>query len=170
MPFHIALTLLLEGANQCIVWARVYESATAAVEKVVKAAEEVLADDPTSQKVSDSIKDIIEPFLQKYQPLDVLEAWESVKELLADIASFPDSFWEDPDESTKEHFDADTTELLNTMVNAVYNAFEITPPEEEKGTTQPEYQQSEIAMSIVRRFILIVSYFLLKPHHHLDDN
>ncbi|XXG98874.1 hypothetical protein Hte_005204 [Hypoxylon texense] len=158
LPFHIALTLLLEGANQCIVWARVYESATAAVEKVVKAAEEVLADDPTSQKVSDSIKDIIEPFLQKYQPLDPLEAWESVRDLLGEIASIPDSFWKDPDESTKEHFDADTTELLNTMVNAVYNAFEIAPPEEDKDATQPEFQQSEIAMSIVRRFILIYIY------------
>ncbi|KAI1776616.1 hypothetical protein F4818DRAFT_354516 [Hypoxylon cercidicola] len=158
LPFHIALTLLLEGANQCIVWTRVTESATEAVEKVVKAAQDVIADDPTSQKVSDSIKDVIEPFLEKYEPIDPLEAWESVRHLLANIASIPDSFWEDPDESTKEEFNADTTELLNTMVNAVYNAFEIAPPEDDKPTDQPEYFQSETAMSISRRFILIYIY------------
>ncbi|KAI6080954.1 hypothetical protein F4821DRAFT_250381 [Hypoxylon rubiginosum] len=158
LPFHIALVLLLEGANQCIVWARVFESATEAIEKVVKAAEDVLASSPTSQEVSDSIKDVIEPFLKKYQPADVIDTMASVSELLNHIAEIPNSFWNDPDDETREHFDDDTAELLNTMINAVYNAFEIKAPEEESSTSKPEYWQSETAISIMRRFILIYIY------------
>lgn len=158
LPFHIALTLLLEAANQFIVWARVLESINAALEKIIKAANYEISEDPTSQEVSDTLKGVVEPFLQKYTPPDPVEAYESVKEILGHIADIPNSFWSDPDKETKEHFENDTAELINTMINAVYNAFEIKPPEDEdKGTTtKSEYMQSEAVVAIARRFILVV--------------
>ncbi|KAI0172162.1 bacterial low temperature requirement A protein-domain-containing protein [Hypoxylon sp. FL1284] len=157
LPFHIALILLLEGANQCIVWARVSESATAALQKVISAVTKVLNNDPTSQQVSDSLKNQIDPFLKEYPPADVLDTSESVNNLLAHIANFPDSVWAHPESDTQEHFNSDVTELLNTMISAVYNAFDIAPPED-ANPTKAEHWQSEIVNGIVRRFLLIYVY------------
>ncbi|KAI1073939.1 hypothetical protein F5B20DRAFT_474933 [Whalleya microplaca] len=160
LPFHIALTLLLEGANQFFVWARVLESISAAIDKVVKG-QYSLPENPTSKEVSKMLEDVIYPFLEKYQPTNVLETWESVKELLAEISDIPDSFWSssEPDADTYEHFRQDVTELIYTMVNAIYAAFGIEAPEESEheGYTS-EHMQTAASASIGRRFVLVFIY------------
>ncbi|KAL7627936.1 hypothetical protein AAE478_002131 [Parahypoxylon ruwenzoriense] len=160
LPFHIALTLLLEGANQFIVWARITESTQAAIDKVVQA-QFNLPENFSSQDISDALKNVVEPFLKKYQPADVIETWESVRETLADIASIPDSFWREDtpsDDSIEKEWVNDVYELINTMINAVYNAFEIEAPEGEEKGTKDEHWQSEAVVAVARRFILVYIY------------
>ncbi|KAI0011550.1 hypothetical protein F4779DRAFT_615370 [Xylariaceae sp. FL0662B] len=160
LPFHIALVLLLEGANQFFVWARINESIAAAIDKVVQA-QYSLPEKPTSEEMSKMLEGVVYPFLKKYQPADVLETWQSVRELLDHIAHIPDSFWTDskPDADTTEHFEKDLVELIYTMVNAIYTAFDIEVPEEPDHEGHPsEYMQTEASEAIMRRFVLVYIY------------
>ncbi|KAF3061119.1 hypothetical protein GL218_03734 [Daldinia childiae] len=159
LPFHIALTLLVEGANQFIVWARILETSNAALSKVVNL--QIQFVDMTSEEVSEKLASVIQPFLEKYQPADVLETMDSVNETLEHIADMPDSFWKEdshPDNSTLVHYQNDLIDLMNTMLNAVYNAFEIDPPEGEGDGPKPEYWQSEAAVAVAKRFRLVYIY------------
>ncbi|KAI8965558.1 hypothetical protein F5Y11DRAFT_294853 [Daldinia sp. FL1419] len=159
LPFHIALTLLVEGANQFIVWARILETSNAAVAKVVSLQTQFV--DMTSEEVSEKLSSLIKPFLKKYPPADILETMDSVNETLEHIADIPNSFWKEdshPDNSTLNHYRNDLIELTNTMLNAVYNAFEIDPPEEEENGPKPEYWQSEAATAVAKRFRLVYIY------------
>ncbi|KAI1470912.1 uncharacterized protein F4812DRAFT_419442 [Daldinia caldariorum] len=159
LPFHIALTLLVEGANQFIVWARILETSNAALSKVVDLQSKFV--DMTSKEVSEKLASVIKPFLEKYQPADVEETMDSVNETLEHIADIPNSFWKEgstPDSSTLVHYQNDLIDLMNTMVNAVYTAFEIEPPEGEDNGPKPEYWQSEAAVAVAKRFRLVYIY------------
>lgn len=166
LPFHIALTLLVEGANQFIVWARILETSNAALSKVVNLQTQFV--DMTSEEVSEKLASVIQPFLEKYQPADVLETMDSVNETLEHIADMPNSFWKEdshPDNSTLAHYQNDLIDLMNTMLNAVYNAFEIDPAEGEEDGPKPEFWQSEAAVAVAKRFRLVVSCFLPYQYH-----
>ncbi|KAI0388099.1 hypothetical protein F5Y04DRAFT_286994 [Hypomontagnella monticulosa] len=160
LPFHIALVLLLEGTSQFVVWARIIESTDAAIAKVLSTMSKI-NEEYTSEDIADLLAGVVKPFLKKYPPADVLETWKSVNETLEHIADIPDSFWDSdpsPDDSTLVHYKSDLVELMNTMINAVYNAFGIEPPEDVESTTQSEYWQSEAAIATVSRFILVYIY------------
>ncbi|OTA59311.1 hypothetical protein K449DRAFT_397599 [Hypoxylon sp. EC38] len=160
LPFHIALVLLLEASSIFVVWARVLESINAALLKFLSV-EAKFSEDTTSEEASEALANVIQPFLKKYQPLEVLETWESVNETLEDIAKIPNSFWGDPlaDNSTLNDYQSDRAELMNTMINAVYNAFHLNPPEEEdESGSKTEFWQSEAAVASAKRFILVFIY------------
>ncbi|KAI2621185.1 hypothetical protein GGR54DRAFT_600513 [Hypoxylon sp. NC1633] len=159
LPFHISLVLLLEAASQFIVWARIIESASAALKKLIDAQYEITGD-TTSAEVAEVFAGVIEPFLKKYKPSDVIETMNSVNQSLTDIANIPNSFWtsDSPqDDPNYAHWESDVVVLVNTMVNAIYNAFEYEPPEE-LTADNPENWQYEAAMSVFRRFILVFIY------------
>ncbi|KAI1460386.1 hypothetical protein F4805DRAFT_417368 [Annulohypoxylon moriforme] len=161
LPFHIALVLLLEGASQFVVWARIVESTNSVISKVLETEQKALTSDPTSEEVSKSLGDLVIPFLTKYQPLDVIETMKSVNETLEEIADMPDSFWNSdpsPDDSTLEHYLNDLAELTNTMINAVYNAFGFNPPEEQESMPKTEFWQTAAAVASAKRFILVYIY------------
>ncbi|KAI2620637.1 hypothetical protein GGS26DRAFT_570434 [Hypomontagnella submonticulosa] len=160
LPFHIALVLLLEGTSQFVVWARIIESTNAAIAKVLETVSKI-TDDYTSEEVVDLIGGVVKPFLKQYQPVDVLETWKSVNETLEHIADIPDSFWSSdpaPDDPTLVHYESDLVDLINTMINAVYNAFGIEAPESVENSTQSEHWQSRAAVATVSRFILVYLY------------
>ncbi|KAI5860002.1 hypothetical protein GGS23DRAFT_257914 [Durotheca rogersii] len=160
LPFNIALVLLLEGASQFIVWARIAESTRAAIAKVVEV-QYTLPERFTSQQISDALAGVVEPFLKKYQPYDVLETWNDVHEIFDNIADIPNSFWEQnlpSDDPLAVQWRDDLSELVNTMVNAVYNAFDIKPEGSKDKGPKSEYWQSEATMEIARRFILVYIY------------
>lgn len=160
LPFHIALVLLLEGASQFIIWARIVESANSIINKVLATEQKALTGDPTSEEVSKKLGDLVIPFLNKYQPLDVLETMKSVNETLEEIADMPDSFWSSdpsPDDSKLQHYLSDLAELTNTMINAIYNAFGFNPPEDQEEMPKTEFWQTQAAVASAKRFILVVS-------------
>ncbi|KAI1386763.1 uncharacterized protein F4822DRAFT_325776 [Hypoxylon trugodes] len=159
LPFHIALVLLLEAASQFVVWARIIESANAAVKKINDALEG-LEKPYESEELSETLAGVIEPFLEKYQPLDAIDTWKSVNETLADIADIPNSLWEstpDDDDPIYVRFQTDLNELAYAMLNAVYNAFGIEAPEEED-IPKDRFWQSEAVIEIAKRFILVFIY------------
>ncbi|KAI1206517.1 uncharacterized protein F4807DRAFT_233708 [Annulohypoxylon truncatum] len=161
LPFHIALVLLLEGASQFVVWARIVESANSIIAKVIATEEKTLTGNPTSEEVAEKLSDLVLPFLTKYQPLDVLETMQSVNETLKEIADMPDSFWSSdpsPDDSMLERYLNDLAELTNTMINAIYNAFGFNPPEEQEELPKTEYWQTAAAVASAKRFILVYIY------------
>ncbi|KAI0900069.1 hypothetical protein F4806DRAFT_454954 [Annulohypoxylon nitens] len=161
LPFHIALVLLLEGASQFIIWARIVESANSIINKVLATEQKALTGDPTSEEVSKKLGDLVIPFLNKYQPLDVLETMKSVNETLEEIADMPDSFWSSdpsPDDSKLQHYLSDLAELTNTMINAIYNAFGFNPPEEQEEMPKTEFWQTQAAVASAKRFILVYIY------------
>ncbi|KAI1379633.1 hypothetical protein F4677DRAFT_338085 [Hypoxylon crocopeplum] len=158
LPFHIALVLLLEAASQFVVWARIVESTNSVLRLVINVK---IPDDSSSEEISETFADIVEPFLEKYPPLDVLETLKSVNETLADIASIPNSFWSEDSQDNdpvRQRFLNDLYELINTMLNAIYNAFDIEPPESAETTPGSEYWQSQVAIAAARRFILVYIY------------
>ncbi|KAI0128964.1 hypothetical protein BJ170DRAFT_355338 [Xylariales sp. AK1849] len=165
LPFHISLVLLLEGSNQFIIWARVSESVDAAVTKLLQVKDSV-SDSPTSAEVSDALGKIVKPFITKYQPAEVLETWIGVNETLADISNLPDYLWTDDNVSEDDpelvHWWNYVLELLYTMVNSIYNAFDIEAPEEETGSENlaehGEYVQTRATQALGNRFKLVFIY------------
>ncbi|KAF3021630.1 hypothetical protein E8E14_014093 [Neopestalotiopsis sp. 37M] len=165
LPFHIALVLLLEGSNQFVIWARVQEGVAVAISKLVSVRDK-LPDEPTSAQVSQALGDVVKPFITKYQPADVLEAWQGVNKSLTDIAELPNSLWTEEhssaDEADYEHWMSELQELLYTMVNAVYNAFGIEAEvETETGAATEEhgeYVQTQATHAIGLRFSLVFVY------------
>ncbi|KAF7531958.1 hypothetical protein G7054_g8409 [Neopestalotiopsis clavispora] len=168
LPFHIALVLLLEGSNQFVIWARVQEGVAVAISKLVSVRDK-LPDEPTSAQVSQALGDVVKPFITKYQPADVLEAWQGVNKSLTDIAELPNSLWTEEhssaDEADYEHWMSELQELLYTMVNAVYNAFGIEAEvETETGAATEEhgeYVQTQATHAIGLRFSLVANTFIL---------
>ncbi|KAI1097610.1 hypothetical protein F4804DRAFT_159422 [Jackrogersella minutella] len=161
LPFHIALVLLLEGASQFIVWARIIETASKALNQIIQVQTEAIEDATSSEDVAEKLGELVDSFLESYKPLDVMETMESVNATLKEIASLPDSFWTSnpgPDDKTFLHYIGDVTELANTMINAVYNAFGFNPPEEEENMPKTEFWQSEAAVAVAKRFILVYIY------------
>ncbi|KAI4599749.1 hypothetical protein KJ359_001485 [Pestalotiopsis sp. 9143b] len=163
LPFHIALVLLLEGSNQFVIWARVEESVAVAIDKLLSVTDK-LPDEPTSDQVSQALGDVVKPFITKYQPADVLEAWQGVNRSLSDIAALPDTFWTEESSETDpnyEHWMNEVQELLYTMVNAIYNAFGIEAEiEKETSATEDhgEYVQTQATHAIGLRFSLVFIY------------
>lgn len=165
LPFHIALVLLLEGSNQFIIWARVNESINIAIDKVL-AVEDDLGGNITSAKISNALGGVIMPFITKYQPANVLKTWTEVTNTLANISSFPDTFWaaEDLplDDPTTEYWERDIQELLYTMVNAIFNAFGVEAAKKDEkslevsGETTGGFDQTMATEAIGARYGLVV--------------
>ncbi|KAH9903928.1 hypothetical protein F4778DRAFT_733253 [Xylariomycetidae sp. FL2044] len=149
LPFHLSLTLLLEGMKQFILWARVMEVLDATVTNAL----EVIGtfdEDSTSQEVSDTLSDLVMDHLKEYPPAEPVETIEFVQERLAAIADIPES-------ANSSAYEPDVTELLATMVNAVYSSFEIEAPENATGTDVGSLQ-SDSTIAIVYRFQLVFEY------------
>ncbi|KAI1342573.1 hypothetical protein F5Y15DRAFT_309226 [Xylariaceae sp. FL0016] len=159
LPFHIALILLLEGANLFIRWVRIKESLTILFEKVIKKAAS-LPDDHTSEDVSNTIGEIVYEYLEKYPPLkDGKKVYDDVQEQLDTISELPESFWGDssPDDTTEATYENSITELLATCVNGIFAAFEIEAPEQVEASSA-ENLESENTVAIEERFHLVFMY------------
>lgn len=178
LPFHISLVLMLEGANQFIIWRRVSESITKGLYKVVSVLDK-LPDPPTSQQVSDGLKDVVLGFLKDYEPAEVLETYNAVNETLTDIAELPQYLWESDDLAADDenlaHWTNDLLELSYTMMNAVYNKFgieaEVESTEESGATTDAEhneYVQVQALEALDKRYMLVVRYPLIRSREHMS--
>ncbi|KAI5925371.1 hypothetical protein F4810DRAFT_708757 [Camillea tinctor] len=160
LPFHIALILLLEGANQFILWSRINESIQGIIDQVVDVFNS-LPSAPTSEEVSNALGDVVYSFLSKYQPANPIETYESVRDHLNQIADIPDSFWTETEvknDSIVLRFQQDLEEVELAMVNAVYAAFEIEAPEEVEGKGDLDNMQAEATRAILQKFILVFIY------------
>ncbi|ORY58214.1 uncharacterized protein BCR38DRAFT_461007 [Pseudomassariella vexata] len=167
LPFHIALVLFLEGANQFIIWARVLESVAAATSKIRNARHSLVQAKPKSIDVSKALGDIMYPFLRKYQPEEVLETYTHVKETLTNIGEIPDSFWivdesESEDGPMAMRWKRGLEELFKHMVDCIYNAFDIEAPEKDQedssGGETGLYSPEETTQAITSRFRLVFIY------------
>ncbi|KAI1879576.1 hypothetical protein JX265_002530 [Neoarthrinium moseri] len=165
MPFHISLVLLLEGANQFVIWARVLEQVDAAIKKLVSVTDK-LPDNPASPEVSEALGDVVKPFITKYQPADVLETWQGLNETLSNISELPNYLWSSNSTYTDDdpnyiHFTNDLLELLYTMVNSIYNAFGIEAESQAEAAEHGEhaaYVQAQATQAIGQRFQLVFIY------------
>lgn len=158
-PFHVALILFLEGVMQFVTYARILENFQSSIQKLEDAAA-YLKDSPTSKEVSDALGSIIYPFLQKYPPPDILEAYKSVNETLAHISEIDDDFWNDTNEDSSVfvEWENDVTELYSTMMNAIFYAFGVEQPEEESSPSgHPDHIARQTTEAISARYELIVS-------------
>ena len=101
---------------------------------------------------------LVQPIFRAYheEELDIGDV-----DTLADIAEIPDSFWSSSgvsdDNPIAARFSSDIAEIMNTMINAVYFAFDIEPPESTEAGPQPESWQFDAAVATAKRFVLVVS-------------
>jgi hypothetical protein len=167
LPFHIALVLFLEGANQFILWARLKESINTAVQILVAPFDSGSVEGLSSKAVSKMIGEVVYKFLAKYPPNDMIEVYDSVGEKLGDISELPDSLWDGSEDSeAMSQLTQNVEELGYTMVNAIYHAFGIDAEEEDKEASNimleseddgTPYMASEVNSAIQKRFRLVVS-------------
>ncbi|KAK8138327.1 hypothetical protein PG984_001707 [Apiospora sp. TS-2023a] len=168
LPFHIAMLLLVEGANQFISWWRISESIDIASNKLLN-----LDDvDPTSEAVANALGQRVLAWLDKYPPLDILDSYKEINTTLNQIRSLPDSFWGNntiPDsDPTMVQWTNDVTELFITMVSGIFNNFDVEAPEETTNNatiaardSNSVLPQSEMLETIATRFRLVFIYAFL---------
>ena len=92
LPFHIALVLLVEGANKLFIWWRVRESAATAAQLL----DNLVAKGDTSEAVAKKLWKTVKKYLEKAPPKDVLEAYQGINETITHVRGIPDSFCECP--------------------------------------------------------------------------
>lgn len=90
LPFHIALVLLVEGANKLFIWWRVRESAASAEKSLYS----LVVQGDTSEAVAKKLWKVIKKYLEKTPPKDVLEAYQGINETITHVKGIPDSFCE----------------------------------------------------------------------------
>ncbi|KAI0132380.1 hypothetical protein BJ170DRAFT_246355 [Xylariales sp. AK1849] len=130
-PFHVALLLFMEGATQFMIWWKVNE-----VEDWVGIEFNTLVETLdtsnatiTSELVASSMNSTVQEIFAVYPSTYTLTD-QRVASLLADIASFNESYWyADPGQFPHEdaQWDYDTTELVYTIVNSLFVNFKIDP-------------------------------------------
>jgi hypothetical protein len=171
LPFHVALILLVEGINQFVIWIRILETVMMSTRQLFDISNK-LPETFNSEDISKALGEIIYPFLKKYPPSDVLDTYEDVDEVLAEIRGFPAKLWTDQitqDDPLFTRWIQDITELLSAMINAIFHAFDIQEDGKYYGT-QMDIVQQRSTYAITNRYRLIVSIEPTDRHRDKGQN
>ncbi|ORY57580.1 uncharacterized protein BCR38DRAFT_528055 [Pseudomassariella vexata] len=159
LPLHITLLLLLKGATQFIIWQRLNESVTLAIDQIGSI--EIPAH-ATSDSIAWSLANTTLAYLRIYPPADELFTWQNVIDNVRNISSIPDSFWRagmtEPGEELFERFTLSWHELLYTVINSISSSFEILMPSHLDPSSDMHLVQARTAAAIHARFRLVLVY------------
>lgn len=161
LPFHIALVLLLEGANQFIAWSQALQSIKSAARSIVDITHE-LPKNPTTKEVVLALNETVTELLESYPPEDEAAAWDDVERTYKNLLTLPNTFWEvsgrlaDNDPEVTCWLNG-TRDLAQTVFNGIFASLSLAAPAEEPKSTDVQSATEAAYLATAHKFGTVVS-------------
>jgi hypothetical protein len=161
LPFHLALTLFVEGSSSFILWWKIIEVLGNFSDVVTKAFDPAASNDSfnvtTAWFVNTLNQTVQNMFDQGYAP-KYADTIDDVNESLAQLSTLPNSFWAEDlgnDEDSKK-FNESFGELYNAVTNSLFASFNIDSIENAKAANTGAEFEADVADENSQRFWLVV--------------
>lgn len=161
LPFHVALVLLLEGANQFIAWSQALQSIKSAAQSIININYE-LPSSPTTEEVVRLLNETVTDLLESYPPEDEVAALDDVERTYKSLLTLPDSFWDvngqladnDPE---MVRWLTGTRDLAQTVFDGIFASFSLAAPAEETESTDVQSATEAAYLATANKFQTVVS-------------
>ncbi|KAL7806175.1 hypothetical protein V8C26DRAFT_440219 [Trichoderma gracile] len=175
LPFHIALVLLLEGANQFIAWSQALQSIKSAAQSIVDITHE-LPNNPTTKEVIQALNETVTELLESYPPEDEVAAWDDVDRTYKNLLTLPNTFWavsgqlanNDPEVTCWLNGTRDlaqmtcwlngTRDLAQTVFNGIFASFSLAAPADEPESTDVQSATEAAYLATADKFGTVFIY------------
>ncbi|KAH0489429.1 hypothetical protein TgHK011_009858 [Trichoderma gracile] len=162
LPFHIALVLLLEGANQFIAWSQALQSIKSAAQSIVDITHE-LPNNPTTKEVIQALNETVTELLESYPPEDEVAAWDDVDRTYKNLLTLPNTFWavsgqlanNDPEVTCWLN---GTRDLAQTVFNGIFASFSLAAPADEPESTDVQSATEAAYLATADKFGTVFIY------------
>lgn len=161
LPFHVALVLLLEGANQFIAWSQALQSIKSAAQSIVDIKHE-LSSNPTTKEVVGILNETVTELLESYPPEDEVAALDDVERTYKNLLTLPDSFWNVSGQLANNDPEMvrwlnGTRDLAQTVFNGIFASFSLAAPTEEPDPTDVQSATEAAYLATAHKFGTVVS-------------
>ncbi|KAL6887421.1 bacterial low temperature requirement A domain-containing protein [Trichoderma longibrachiatum] len=161
LPFHIALVLLLEGANQFIAWSQALQSIKSAAQSIADITHE-LPSSPSTKEVVQALNETVTEFLESYPPEDEVAAWEDVERTYKSLLTLPNSFWAESGQLANNDPEMvrwlnGTRDLAQTVFNGIFASFSLVAPADEPESTDVQSAAEAAYVATAHKFGTVVS-------------
>ncbi|QYS96798.1 hypothetical protein H0G86_004037 [Trichoderma simmonsii] len=162
LPFHVALVLLLEGANQFIAWSQALQSIKSAAQSIVNINYE-LPSSPTTKQVVRVLNETVTELLDSYPPEDEVAALNDVERTYKSLLTLPDSFWDvngqlaDNDPEMVRWLNG-TRDLAQTVFDGIFASFSLAAPAEETESTDVQSATAAAYLATANKFETVFIY------------
>lgn len=162
LPFHVALVLLLEGANQFIAWSQALQSIKSAAQSIININYE-LPSSPTTEEVVRLLNETVTDLLESYPPEDEVAALDDVERTYKSLLTLPDSFWDvngqladnDPE---MVRWLTGTRDLAQTVFDGIFASFSLAAPAEETESTDVQSATEAAYLATANKFQTVFIY------------
>ncbi|PTB73815.1 hypothetical protein M440DRAFT_1440744 [Trichoderma longibrachiatum ATCC 18648] len=156
LPFHIALVLLLEGANQFIAWSQALQSIKSAAQSIADITHE-LPSSPSTKEVVQALNETVTEFLESYPPEDEVAAWEDVERTYKSLLTLPNSFWAESGQLANNDPEMvrwlnGTRDLAQTVFNGIFASFSLVAPADEPESTDVQSAAEAAYVATAHKF------------------
>ncbi|RFU73321.1 hypothetical protein TARUN_8929 [Trichoderma arundinaceum] len=146
LPFHIALVLLLEGANQFIAWSQALQSIKSAAQSIV------------------DVKHELSKLLESYPPEDEVAALDDVVRTYKSLLTLPDSFWNvsgqlDNNDPDMVRWLNGTRDLAQTVFNGIFVSFSLAAPAEKPDATDIQSVTEAAYLATAHKFGTVPAWY-----------
>lgn len=161
LPFHVALVLLLEGANQFIAWSQALQSIKSAAQSIVDITHE-LPSSPSTKEVVQALNETVTEFLESYPPEDEVAAWEDVERTYKSLLTLPNSFWAESGQLANNDPEMvrwlnGTRDLAQTVFNGIFASFSLAAPADEPESSDVQSAAEAAYVATAHKFVTVVS-------------
>jgi hypothetical protein len=161
LPFHVALVLLLEGANQFIAWSQALQSIKSAAQSIVNIKHE-LSSNPTTKEVVRILNETVTELLESYPPEDEVAALDDVERTYKTLLTLPDSFWNVSGQLANNDPEMvrwlnGTRDLAQTVFNGIFASFSLASSAEEPDSTDVQSATEAAYLATAHKFGTVVS-------------
>lgn len=161
LPFHVALVLLLEGANQFIAWSQALQSIKSAAQSIVDIKHE-LPSNPTTKEVVRILNETVTDLLESYPPEDEVAALGDAEKTYESLLILPDSFWNVSGQLANNDPDMvrwlnGTRDLAQTVFNGIFASFSLAAPAEESDSIDVPSATDAAYLATAHKFGTVVS-------------
>ncbi|KAK1245982.1 hypothetical protein MKX07_005051 [Trichoderma sp. CBMAI-0711] len=161
LPFHVALVLLPEGANQFIAWSQALQSIKSAAQSIVDITHE-LPDNPTTKEVVQALNKTVTELLDSYAPEDKVAAWIDVERAYKNLLTLPNTFWAASGQLANNDPEVvcwlnGTRDLAQTVFNGIFASFSLAAPADEPESTDVQSAAGAAYLATAHKFGTVVS-------------
>ncbi|KAL6801331.1 hypothetical protein GGI42DRAFT_343362 [Trichoderma sp. SZMC 28013] len=162
LPFHVALVLLLEGANQFIAWSQALQSIKSAAQSIVNINHE-LSSSPTTKEVVRILNETVTELLESYPPENEVAALDDVEKTYKSLLTLPDSFWNVSGQLADNDLEMvrwlnGTRDLAQTVFNGIFASFSLAAPAEETESTDVQSATEAAYLATANKFGTVFIY------------
>ncbi|KAL7932059.1 hypothetical protein V8C35DRAFT_329036 [Trichoderma chlorosporum] len=156
LPFHIALVLLLEGANQFIAWTQALQSIKSAAQSIVDINHE-LPSKPTTKEVVKLLNETVAELLGAYPPEDEVATLNDVERTYKSLLTLPNSFWNVSGQLASNDPEMvlwlnGTRDLAQSVFNGIFASFSLAAPAEEPDSTDVQSATEAAYLATAHKF------------------